>query len=64
MVARLGVTCNGFKVLLSLSLLLQNGWTAVMLAAENGHLEVVRLLISSGASVKAIGKVSVRIIND
>ena len=47
---------------LSLTLLLQwFGETALMKAAGNGHLEVVKYLISSGASVDATNKVSVRV---
>ena len=43
---------------LSLPLLLQDGWTALMLAAQNGHLEVAKQLISSRASVNATDEVS------
>ena len=37
---------------------------ALMVAAENGHLEVVKQLISSGASVDATDKVSVSHVNN
>ena len=46
---------------LSLPLLLQCGETALMKAAWSGHLEVVKQLIGSGASVDATDEVSVRV---
>ena len=38
---------------------LQDGQTALMDAAENGHREVVELLIKHGADVNAIDEVSI-----
>ena len=47
---------------LSLPLLLQGGGTVLMKAAWNGHPEVVKQLISSGARVDArTNRVSVRV---
>jgi ankyrin repeat protein len=34
---------------------LQEGWTPLHSAAQNGHLEVVRLLLGHGANREAIG---------
>ena len=31
----------------------ENGWTCLMIAAENGHLDICRLLIDKGAQVTA-----------
>ena len=39
-------------------LLLQAGWTALHLACRNGHVEVVKLLISNNADVGATSDVS------
>ena len=47
-----------FLNFLCFPLLLQNGTTALMLAALNGHLEVVKQLITSWANVVATDKVS------
>ena len=44
--------------------MLQKGRTALMKASEEGHLEVVQLLLSSGASVNIANEVSVRVISD
>ena len=44
--------------------LLQDGWTALMCAAERAHVEVVKQLISSGAHVNAASKVSIRIMSE
>ena len=38
---------------------LQEGWTAMMLAAENGHVEVVDRLLAAGADKDAQNKVSI-----
>ena len=37
---------------------LQDGWTAVMVAAQNGHESTVGLLLDRGADVKATNSVS------
>jgi ankyrin repeat protein len=63
MVAQL---CDKFKCLKGLTLpcvctYLQYGWTPLYWAAENGHIEVVRHLVSSGADVNKAIKVSVRL---
>ena len=49
---------------LSIPLLVQGGMTALMIAAQNGHLEVVKQHISSGASVDATTKVSVKVTSE
>ena len=36
----------------------QFGWTALMLASDSGHTDVVQLLLSSGAQVDLQDKVS------
>ena len=36
---------------------LQNGWTALMLASDSGHTDIVQLLLSSGAKVDLQNKV-------
>jgi hypothetical protein len=38
--------------------LLQDGWTPLMLACHSGHLEVMRLLLAAGARVNMADKVS------
>ena len=38
---------------------IQEGWTAFILAAIRGHLEVVELLLDKGANVNQADKVSV-----
>ena len=43
--------------------MIQNGRTALIVAVKNGHLEVVKLLVNSGASVNAVIEVSVRVSN-
>jgi len=63
MVARL---CDKFKYLKGSTLpcgciYLQDGWTPLHQAAHNGHIEVVRHLLSSGADVNKATKVSVRL---
>ncbi len=36
---------------------LQDGWTPLFVAAQNGHLEVVRLLLDKGANMEAANNV-------
>jgi ankyrin repeat protein len=36
----------------------QEGWTPLHLAVQEGHLEVSALLLAAGAAVEATGKVS------
>ena len=36
----------------------QNQWTPLHLAAQNGHVEVVETLIKSGADISVVEKVS------
>ena len=36
---------------------MQSGWTAVMIACENGHLDIVRVLIEKQANVNHRNKV-------
>ena len=38
---------------------LQNGYTPIHLASSDGHIQVVEKLISSGADVNVINKVSI-----
>ena len=47
--------------MISLPLLLQDGTTALMRAAENGHLDVAEKLLGSGAQVDATDVVSVSV---
>ena len=37
----------------------QDGWTALMIASEKGHKEVVKLLLDHGANINMQNKVSV-----
>ena len=37
--------------------LLQDGWTAMLIASSNGHLPVVSALLDRGADVAAVNKV-------
>ena len=37
---------------------LQNGWSALMLASDNGHTEVVKCLIEANSSVNLQANVS------
>ena len=37
---------------------LQDGWSSLMVASENGHHEVVKVLLSVGAKVDLLNKVS------
>ena len=57
--------CDKFKCLKGFTLpcvctYLQDGQTPLHRAAENGHIEVVRHLVSSGADVNKADEVSVR----
>ena len=38
---------------------LQDGWTALMMASENGHMECVKVLLDRGADVNMQNTVSV-----
>ena len=40
--------------------IVQGGWTGLVLAAQNGHLEVVRLLVDKGADINAMTEVHMR----
>ena len=42
---------------------MQNGFTPLHLASQNGHVEVVGTLIKSGADIKAVQKVSQHVDN-
>ncbi len=46
-------------IVLSLSLLLQYGTTALIVAAMGGHIDCIRELLSSGAVVDLANKVSI-----
>ena len=47
-----------FHILSTLCFILsQDGWTALMLASDSGHTDVVKLLLSSGAQVDLQDKV-------
>ena len=35
----------------------QNGWTPLLVAASNGHVEAVRELVKAGAKIEAANKV-------
>ena len=37
---------------------LQNGWTALMMAYDHGHMECARILVDKGAQVNIQGTVS------
>ena len=37
----------------------QHGWSALLFASQNGHSEVVRMLLSAGANVDLQNKVSI-----
>ena len=37
----------------------QSGWTAVMIACENGHLDIVRVLVEKQANINHRNKVSI-----
>ncbi len=37
---------------------MQNGWTALMFAAYNGHVNVVQCLVETGANLEAANRVS------
>jgi ankyrin repeat protein len=41
---------------------MQNGYTALMLAAMEGHVNVVQCLVDAGANLEAADKVSVHVV--
>ena len=41
-------------------LLLKNGWTALMLACDQGHLDVAKMLVECGAEIDARNEVSLK----
>ena len=45
--------CGGTLV----SFVPQDGWTALMLASDSGHTDIVQLLLSSGAKLDLLNKV-------
>ena len=47
---------SGMSIIIHSSL--QDGWSSLMWACENGHAEVVRILVSAGAHVNDQSKVS------
>lgn len=40
-----------------MTLVLQNGWSPLMVASEKGHLKVVNMLIEAGANISQSNKV-------
>ena len=44
---------------ITMVLLLQDGWSPLMIASEKGHYEVVKTLIGAGAEVSQTNKVVV-----
>ena len=45
------------SVIIHVALLLQDGWSSLMIASEKGHLDVVMALIGAGAEVSLTNKV-------
>ncbi len=41
---------------------MQDGWTALMVAAMNGHLNVVQYLAEAEANLEAVSKVSSHVV--
>jgi len=41
---------------------MQNGWTALMLAARDGHVNVVQCLVEVGGNLETADKVSVHVV--
>ena len=37
---------------------MQHGWTALMVAASNGHVNVVQCLVEAGVTLEAVNRVS------
>ena len=46
------------KPMVMMIFVLQNGWTALMTASDEGHLDVVKTLIEAGAEVNDTDEVS------
>ena len=47
---------SGMSIIIHSSL--QDGWSSLMVACRKGHAEVVRILVSAGAHVNDLNKVS------
>ena len=41
---------------------MQDEYTALMLAAKNGHVNVVQCLVEAGANLEAVNRVSVHVV--
>ncbi len=41
---------------------MQGGYTALMLAASNGHVNAVQFLVEAGANLEAVNNVSVHVV--
>ena len=49
------------SIVFSISLLLlKNGWTALMIASHQGHLDVAKMLVDHGAEIDARNEVSLK----
>ena len=43
---------------------MQGGWTALMNAADNGHVNVVQYLVEAGANLEAADEVSGHVVRE